>query len=67
MTHILKIHQGMTCGKVGADVSVLKNSFFDPGMVHMYLVTGTYYPEMKINWTGIVHHFVHQIYEEKLF
>ena len=29
----------------------------DPGMLPMYLITGTCYSEGKIKWNEIVHHF----------
>ena len=40
--------------------------FSDPGMLPMYLIIGTCYSEGKIKFSGIVHHYLHQIYEEKL-
>ena len=35
----------------------LQYGFSDPGMLNMYLITGTYYSEWEDKKTGIVHHF----------
>ena len=57
MTHILENHLGIMSVGVGADDLVMKYSFSDPGMLPVYLMTGKYYSEGKIQCNGIVNHF----------
>ena len=48
MIHILEKHLGMMWVGVGADDRFCNIVFSDPGMLLIYLITGTYYSEGKM-------------------